>query len=63
VERALNPRDKRSFMYKPSIKLLQYLGIENIKDLPEFNNFNEKLKESLNEQRQENTDEQNNLPC
>lgn len=45
IERVINPKDSRSFIYKPSFQLLRYLGIEKIEDLPEFGTFNEKLEE------------------
>ena len=48
IEKETNPRDSRSYLYKPSFKLLQYLGIQNIKDLPEHGNFNEKIEEFMN---------------
>ncbi|MFA6404563.1 MAG: SMC-Scp complex subunit ScpB [Candidatus Paceibacterota bacterium] len=36
VERVENPKDQRSFLYKPTIDLLTHLGINKIQDLPEF---------------------------
>ena len=49
VERTSNPRDNRSYLYKPSFQLLRYLGIKNIEELPEYGDFDEKIK-SFNEQ-------------
>ena len=36
VEKVINPRDERSFLYKPSAECLAHLGITRIEDLPEF---------------------------
>ena len=36
IERVDNPQDQRSFLYKPTLELLSYLGISNIQDIPEF---------------------------
>lgn len=36
VEKTENPNDKRTFIYKPTIALLGYLGITNVTDLPNF---------------------------
>lgn len=31
-----NPKDQRSFLYKPSLELFSYLGIQKIEDLPDY---------------------------
>ena len=36
VEKVPNPKDERSYLYKPSAQLLAHLGITRIEDLPEF---------------------------
>ncbi len=45
VERAANPRDSRSYLYKPSFALLRHLGVQNLEELPDYGNFNEKMEE------------------
>jgi segregation and condensation protein B len=37
VEKIPNPKDQRSFLYKPTLELLGFLGINKIEDMPEFN--------------------------
>lgn len=49
VERIASASDRRSFSYKPSFELLQFLGIENVGDLPEYKDFNEKMARSLSD--------------
>jgi segregation and condensation protein B len=53
VERIPNPKDSRSFLYKPSLQLLQYMGIGDIKELPEFENFNQKIETFISEIKEE----------
>jgi segregation and condensation protein B len=36
VERISDPKDERSFLYKPTFELFSYLGITKIEDLPEY---------------------------
>ena len=36
VERISNPKDQRSFLYKPTLDLLSFLGVANVNALPEF---------------------------
>lgn len=36
VEKVENPKDQRSFLYKPSLELISYLGISKITDLPDY---------------------------
>lgn len=59
IERIANPRDSRSFIYKPSFHLLEYLGVKKIEDLPEFGNFNKKIETFIKSN--SNDDEKNNL--
>lgn len=35
VERVDNPDDQRSFLYKPTFQLLEYMGVSKVEDLPE----------------------------
>ena len=36
VERITNPKDQRSFLYRPTFDLISFLGISKIEDMPEF---------------------------
>lgn len=53
VEKVSNPKDNRSFLYKPTIELLSFLGIKNIKELPEFDIVQDELKKFLTDDNQE----------
>lgn len=43
VEKVSNPKDQRSFLYKPTLELLSFLGISNIEELPEFGAVQDEL--------------------
>lgn len=36
IERVENPKDQRSFLYKPTLELISYLGLSEITDLPDY---------------------------
>ena len=44
VEKTVNPKDERSFLYKPSAELLAHMGITRIEDLPEFDKVKRELE-------------------
>jgi segregation and condensation protein B len=49
IEKVANPEDQRSFLYRPTFELLAHLGIKNVEDLPEFEEFRGKVEESVKE--------------
>lgn len=58
VERVANPKDSRSFLYRPSLQFLQYMGMGDINELPEFGGLNQKLENFISELKEETNDEQ-----
>lgn len=36
IERVENPKDQRSFLYKPTLELISYLGLSHITELPDY---------------------------
>lgn len=44
VEKVSNPKNQRSFLYKPTFELLSFLGIKSIEELPEFDTVQEELR-------------------
>lgn len=63
IEKDPNPKDARTYLYKPSFKLLSYLGITTIDELPNYKNFKEsvaQLEEEQNNYKQENNSSNNN---
>jgi segregation and condensation protein B len=53
VEKVTNPKDARSFLYRPTFELLQFLGVSKISDLPEY----EKVLEEFSKNNLENKTE------
>ena len=56
VERVANPKDARSFLYKPTFDLLQYLGLKKIEDMPEFEAVTHELHNFENSKKTEESD-------
>jgi len=54
VERKTNPKDGRSYLYSPSFRFLQFLGVTDVKKLPEYENFS-KIVEQFIENSEEET--------
>ncbi len=45
VERKTNPKDGRSFLYSPSFRFLQFLGVSDINKLPQYEDFKKTLEQ------------------
>ena len=45
IERADDISGERSFVYRPTIKLLEHLGVASLKDLPEYEQVSVKIEE------------------
>ncbi len=54
VERETHSEDSRKYVYKPSLDLLSYLGVTDRKELPRFEEVQNKLSERIEED-EENT--------
>ena len=48
AEKISNPADSRSYLYKPTFKLLSFLGISKLTDLPEYNKVQEEIEKFNN---------------
>jgi len=49
IERIENPKDQRSFLYKPTLELLSYLGVSSIKELPDYELVKKDIENFKNE--------------
>lgn len=49
IYRENDPKDERTFIYKPSIELLSYLGITNRESLPDFEKINQEILNFMNQ--------------
>ncbi len=45
VEKESNPEDKRAFLYRPTFELLSYLGISDIKKLPNYDSVKNEIED------------------
>ena len=49
IERETNPKDARSYLYKPTFELLQFLGVTRIEELPDFDTVQGELQAFIEE--------------
>jgi len=47
VERVIDDKDARRYLYQPTMELLRYLGIEKVEELPEYEIVQAELKSFL----------------
>jgi len=52
VERKINPKDNRSYLYSPSFQFLQFLGVNNINKLPEYETFKKSIEQFLEQSKE-----------
>lgn len=53
IEKIPNPKDQRSFLYRPSFDLLSFLGVTKIEEMPEFLKVKEEFESYKNNQEPE----------
>lgn len=58
VEKVTNPKDARSFLYKPTLKLLAFLGVKKVTELPEYESVREEIAQFEITQREQHGDTQ-----
>lgn len=44
IEKILDPKDNRRYLYRPSFELLSYMGIKSIEELPDFGEVNNSVE-------------------
>lgn len=52
VERKINPKDSRSYLYSPSFQFLQFLGVNNTNKLPGHENFKKSIEQFLEQSKE-----------
>jgi hypothetical protein len=53
IEKIPNPKDQRSFLYRPTFDLLSFLGVTKIEEMPEFVKVKEEFESYKNNQEPE----------
>ena len=56
IERIENPRDKRSYLYKPTTELPASLGVSSVQDIPEYENMKNSIETVLETKLEDNND-------
>ncbi len=49
IEREVDPKDERAYLYKPSIELLSHLGVTSRENLPDFEKVNSEILAFINQ--------------
>lgn len=53
VEKFIDIKDNRRYVYKPSIDLLSYMGLSSIEELPDFNEINNSIESTTTQLNEE----------
>ena len=59
IDKTPNPKDQRSFLYKPTLELLNWLGIKRLEDLPEWRSVRQELTAFKDQPDNNNPDQSN----
>lgn len=57
IEREIDKKDARRFIYRPTLDLLRHLGLEKIQDLPEYEETKKQVEDFLAKQDPANDEE------
>lgn len=60
VEKHIDPKDSRRFIYKPSFEVLSYMGVTSPEELPDYGSINSSIEESAKAVEEELKKEENN---
>ena len=47
VEKTIDTKDNRRYIYKPSFELLSFMGVKNVEELPDFGEINKDIEISV----------------
>ena len=53
IERVENPKDQRSFLYKPTFELLEFMGVAKVEDLPNWEESEVSLRQFIVQKEEE----------
>jgi segregation and condensation protein B len=49
IEKEVNPKDARTYIYKPTFELMSYMGVKSVSMLPNYQKINETLSQKIAE--------------
>jgi segregation and condensation protein B len=64
VDKIIDKKDSRRYIYKPSFELLSYLGVKSVEELPDFNEVNGSIEtavKNIEEELKEDVAEENKI--
>lgn len=50
IEKTIDPKDSRRFLYRPTFDTLTYMGVSSIEQLPNYTEVRSQLKEVINQE-------------
>jgi segregation and condensation protein B len=59
VEKIVDKKDSRRYIYKPSFDLLAYMGVKSVEELPDFNEVNNSIESAVQDIEKEIISEEN----
>jgi len=54
IEKKVDKKSQRSFLYYPTFKLLSYLGVSKLEELPEYQKVQKELAKAVGDEQEEN---------
>ena len=61
IEKTLDPKDNRRYIYKPSFDLMSYMGIKSIEELPDYGEVNNSMNIAVKNLEEESKMEEKNI--
>jgi segregation and condensation protein B len=62
VEKTLDPKDNRRYIYKPSFELLSFMGVKSVDELPDYSEVNNGIEVAAKNLEESLTNEATNSP-
>lgn len=60
IEKVPNPKDQRSFLYKPTFEMLSFMGVSKIEDMPNYTEARNEIEDYKNKQNVTEESKENN---
>ena len=57
IEKTVDPKDNRRFIYKPSFDTLSFMGIKSVEELPDYSKISNSIEIAVKNLEEENKDE------
>lgn len=58
IEKSIDPKDSRRYIYKPSFELLSFMGVKSIEELPEYGEVNKNIEIAAKNLEEENKEQE-----